>query len=207
MPPKVLLDQIEFAARPAATWADLLDQIEEALDARGDVITSVRFDDVDQPDYRGTATLRRSLDNFATIEIDSEAPAMLMERALLEAIASIDPIQRGALDLSIGYRRNELVESNQRLGVLAEAIGNLMTIVGAAQKVLELDLDTLDVHGSTAAAIIGELDTTVSAIGAAHSARDWITLADLLEFDVVPMLPRLGHVIEKMTPTRTSRTR
>jgi hypothetical protein len=204
---KVQIDHREFSAHPAATWAELLEQIDLALDTRGDVISEVRFDGVEQSDYRDAPALRRSLDGIATIDVDAVPPQALMARGLDEARGSIDPIQRGARDLAIGYRKSEIAESNQRLGVLAEAIGNLITIVGAARKVLAVDLATLDVDGSVASAIIGELDTAIAAMGDAHRAGDWVTLADLLEYDIVPVLPRLGLVIDRLATIPLPRAR
>jgi hypothetical protein len=72
---------------------------------------------------------------------------------------------------------------------------------------LGVDLGTLDVDGSVAAAIIGELDSAIAAMGDAHRAADWVTLADLLEYDIVPVLPRLGLVIEKLATIPLPRAR
>src|SRR5262245_18659322 len=124
MSPRVFIDHREFTAQPAATWADLLVQIEAALDARGDVISEVRFDGVEETNYRDASALRRPLADIATIDIDAVPPQTLIARGLQEALDSIEHLQRGTRDLAIGYRRNEITESNQRLGVLAEAIGN-----------------------------------------------------------------------------------
>lgn len=198
MSPRVLIDRREFTAGPAATWGDLLGHIEAALDARGDVISEVRFDGVEQGDYRDAPALRRALDDIRTIDIDAVSPQILIARGLREALASIEHLQRGTRDLAIGYRRNEITESNQRLRVLAEAIGNLITIVVAARNVLGVDLTTLDVEGSVASSIIGELDTAIAAASEASKARDWIQLADVLEYDVEPALPRIGEVLEAL---------
>jgi hypothetical protein len=207
MPPRVLIDHQEFSARPAATWADLLTQIEAALDARGDVIHEVRFDGVEQTNYREAPTLSRALADIATIDVEAVPPQELVARGLREALGSIEHLARGARDLAIGYRRNEITESNQRLVVLADAIVNLITIVGAARNVLGVDLTTTDVDGSLASAIIGELDTAIAAAGEAAGARDWIALADLLEYDVAPVLPRIGRVIETLAAIPFSHNR
>jgi hypothetical protein len=74
----------------------------------------------------------------------------------------------------------------------------LITIVVAARNVLGVDLATLDVDGSVASALIGELDTAIAAAGDASGSRDWITLADVLEYDVEPALPRIGRVLETL---------
>jgi hypothetical protein len=207
MPPRVLIDREEFTASPATTWAELLQQIDAALDTRGDVINEVRFDGVEQANYRDATTLDRSLDDIATIDVDAVPPQELVARGLREARASIEHLGRGARDLAIGYRRNEITESNQRLGVLAEAIVNLITIVGAARNVLGVDLATTDVDGTLASAIIGELDTAIAALGEAASARDWVAVADLLEYDVAPVLPRIARVIETLASIPLPRNR
>ncbi len=198
MSPRVLIDHREFSAQPASTWADLLGQIEANLDERGDVISEVRFDGIEQANYRAAPTLRRPLEGITTIDIDAVPPQILLAQGLDEARSSIDHLRDGARDLAIGYRRGEIVESNERLRVLAEAIRNLITIVVPAQNVLDVDLTTTDADGPVAAAIIAELDAGVVGVSEAAGARDWITLADLLEFDVAPVLPRIGRVIEAL---------
>jgi hypothetical protein len=198
MSPRVLIDHREFTTQPASTWADLLHQIEANLDERGDVISEVRFDGIEQANYRAAPTLRRPLEGISTIDIDAVPPQILLAQGLDEARSSIDHLRNGARDLAIGYRRGEIAESTERLGVLAEAIGNLITIVGAAQNVLGVDLTATDVDGSVAAAIIGDLDAAIAGVSEAAGTRDWITLADLLEFDVAPTLPRIGRVIDAL---------
>jgi hypothetical protein len=199
MPLKVLLNSKPFPVKQApTTWAELLEQLERAVDKQGDVVSVVKFDGVEISHYRTPHQLTTPLENIALIEIDSEPPGLLVASGLKQAIRSIPMIQDGALDLALGYRRYEIAESAPRLSVIAQAIANLMTLVGATHQVLKIDLTLLDVNGQTAASIVGELDSAIAAVADAHSAKDWLTLADALEFDLTPCLPRVGLVIEQL---------
>jgi hypothetical protein len=208
MPPKVLLNQKKFVVKEdAPKWADLLEQIDRALKKKSEVVASVRFDGVEVSHYRAAHKLITPLADIATIEIESEPPAVLMAGGLKQAVNSIPLIREGALDLARGYRRQEISESAGHLSIIAQAIASLMTLVGAAQQVMKVDLTMLDVNGQTAASIVGELDSAISAVADAHTAKDWLTLADALEYDLAPTLPRLSLLIEKLLTLPPPRSR
>jgi hypothetical protein len=48
--------------------------------------------------------------------------------------------------------------------------------------------------------VIRHLNNTIEALLEAHGARDWVTLADVLEHDLAPLMPSLGQVIDALAP-------
>ena len=50
-------------------------------------------------------------------------------------------------------------------------------------------------------AVIRHLNNTIEALLEAHAARDWVTLADVLEHDLAPLMPNLGQVIDALAPS------
>jgi hypothetical protein len=183
-----------------ATWNDLLNGLDRQLESDGRAIAGVRFDGIDEPAFRDPALLARALTPSLMIEIDVEPQSALILRALNEAALSIPEISQAAVDLAANYRLVDVTQANAELGVLAEALSNLMALVGAASQVLRVDLLAAPAPegGMPSAEVMPELDAALRALIEAHGGQDWITLADSLEYDVAPLVSRLSGLVEHL---------
>jgi hypothetical protein len=75
-----------------------------------------------------------------------------------------------------------------------------VALVAAAGQAMHVQLDDIRVDGMPASAVIRHLNNTIEALLEAHGARDWVTLADVLEHDLAPLMPNLGQVIDALAP-------
>jgi hypothetical protein len=66
---------------------------------------------------------------------------------------------------------------------------------------MQVQLDDIRVDGMPGSAVIRHLNNTIEALLEAHAARDWVTLADVLEHDLAPLMPSLGAVIDALAPS------
>lgn len=202
--PNVFLNGSPYALDPVpATWNDLLAGLDRRLEPEGHAIAAVRFDGVDEPEFRAAATLARPLTPSLIVEVDADTQSALILRCLDEAAASIPEIAQAAVDLAANYRLVDVREANTQLGIFAEALSNLMALVGAAGQVLRVDLLTVPAPegGLPAAEVIPQLDAALKAVAEAHAGQDWITLADSLEYDVAPLVSQLTAVVDHLAST------
>jgi hypothetical protein len=84
------------------------------------------------------------------------------------------------------------------LGQLAESIANLVQLVVAAASARGLSLDTLDTREGPAMPLLRALDAQLAPLLEAQRAGDWITVADVLEYDIAPLMPRFDAVIDAL---------
>ncbi len=120
-------------------------------------------------------------------------------QVLHRAIKAVGPITMGVRDLAVTFRGLDQIDlSCERLDIVSKAIHDMLTIVYVGERVLNVDLREWDVRGTPAAVIAQQVESIMAAIVDTRNAGEWPTLADMLEFDLAPLLPRVTHVFEKM---------
>lgn len=193
---RVLLDGAHCGVGRARTWRQALACLDDAVGRRGLIVTDVRFDGIDEPAFRDRGVLDRRLDDVACVEVRSGTPASLMERCMTEALGAIEVLSRAAVQVADQFRGPAIVPARARLAELAEGLGTLMAITGAAGLALKVDARH-GVHGDRSiASIITEMTGHVDALILAQASRDWDRIADVLEQGVEPALRRWKPVLE-----------
>jgi hypothetical protein len=197
--PRVMLNGQDYVVQPMPlNWSELLSSLDRDLEPRGFLVTAIRVDGVDQPGFRDEDRLAGTLNRDAIIEIDASTPSELLEEGLTEAARSVTQLRQAATALASGYRQTDVSEANTHLATFADTLANLMALVAAAGQAMHVQLDDIRVEGMPGSAVIRHLNNTIEALLEAHSARDWVTLADVLEHDLAPLMPNLGQVIESL---------
>jgi hypothetical protein len=197
--PRILLDGTERPFTPApSSWGDLLRLLDGELGSDGRIVTDVRFDGVDEAAFRERATLERTLDACATVEVITGTPAGLMDRCLEEALAAIAPLAAAAMRVGARFRGVDVRAANEELSELADGLTSVIGIVGAAGLAYQVDLRNMRCGDQVAATVVAELTTYLESLVGAQEAGDWIAVADILQFDVEPALRRLAPVLDSM---------
>jgi hypothetical protein len=197
--PRIVIDGSELALAPSPpVWRDLLATIDGHLAATRRIVTDVRFDGLDDAAFRAPEALDRRLDDLSLVEVFSGTPASLMDRCLAEAIAAIPPLCRAATDIGEQYRGHDLHQANEGLSGLAEGLSSLVAIVSAAGLAFQVDLREMRSGDQAAAAVVTELGGFLEGLVGAQEGGDWITVADVLQYDVEPTLKRLAPFLESL---------
>ena len=130
------------------------------------------------------------------VEIETLPPHDLLGNVLDEASRSLPAVAASACELA-GVLRGAQVEAAARgIGQLAETIANLVQLVAAAATARGLALETLQTPDGPAMPLLKALDAQLTPLLEAQRAGDWITVADILEYDVAPLMPRFDAVID-----------
>jgi hypothetical protein len=194
--PTVLLDGEDFSTDITPdTWAGLLELVDRHIESGGHIVTGVRFDGLDEPAFREPLALDQPLAELATVEISTGTPASLLERCVAEAVSSIGSLCAGAVAVGEHFRIFELEKGNAGLVELADGVSTLIALGGAlalATRAEGLDgapqRERLD-------GVVAELTGHVESLLTAQQSGDWITVADILQYDVEPALRRWETVL------------
>jgi hypothetical protein len=195
----VLLNGTAFVpTTPVPNWGPLLDAVDRHVAPTGEIVAAVRFDGVDEPGFRDDAVLGLVLGSELIVEIETLHPDDLLGNVLDEASRSLPAVAASAIELA-GVLRGAHVESAARgIGQLAETIGSLVQLVAAAASARGLALETLATADGPAMPLLRALDAQLPPLLEAQHAGDWITVADILEYDVAPLMPRFEAVIDRL---------
>lgn len=195
----VLLNGTAFVpATPAPNWGPLLDAVDRHVAPSGEIVAAVRFDGVDEPGFRDDAVLGLVLGSELIVEIETLHPTDLLGNVLDEASRSLPAVAASAIALA-GVLRGAQVDSAARgIGQLAETIGNLVQLVVAAASARGLALETLTTKDGPAMPLLRALDAQLPPLLEAQQAGDWITVADILEYDIAPLMPRFDPLLDSL---------
>ena len=195
----VLLNGTAFVpAAPAPSWGPLLDAVDRHVAPSGEIVAAVRFDGVDEPGFRADAVLGLVLGSELIVEIETLPPNDLLGEVLDEASRSLPAVAASACALAAVLRGAQVDAAARGIGQLAESIANLVQLIAAAAVARGVALDTLQTRDGAAMPLLRGLDAQLTPLLDAQRAGDWITVADILEYDVAPLVPRFDAVIDAL---------
>ena len=195
----VLLNGTAFVpTTPAPSWGPLLDAVDRHVAPSGEIVAAVRFDGVDEPGFRDDAVLGLVLGSELIVEIETLPPNDLLGEVLDEASRSLPAVAASACALAAVLRGAQVDAAARGIGQLAESIGNLVQLIAAAAAARGVALDTLQTCDGPAMPLLRGLDAQLTPLLDAQRAGDWITVADILEYDVAPLMPRFDAVIDSL---------
>jgi hypothetical protein len=191
-------DERQPTANDAKTWGNLLRAVDASCAARGQVVTVVRFDGVEQPAFRDAVLDPYDLGALATIEIEAVRPTDLLLSTIDQAVRAVDTLQQAAERIGAGFRGFDISKANEELADLAGSLGSVVTIASTVSQAIQVNLAELPCDGGNASAMVDELLAHADALITAQELGDWITVADIVEYDVAPCLRRWPAVFEAL---------
>jgi len=181
------------------TLGDLLTWADRASADRGQLVTAIRLDGVDEPSFRDAAMAQTPLDDVATIEVEAVAPADLVAESVSEAREGLNGLRQHTLDVARRFRGTRVVNANEGLATLTQGLGTLVALLEALGGAIGISLGALSVKDRPIVSLIDDLAQPLVAIGEAQAQEDWVTVADVLEFDLEPALGRCEPLFDALT--------
>lgn len=184
---KILLDGVERQGDTAGVqWEALLDGIDRELTTKGRIVIAVKIDGVDAPAFRDAAVGPR-VQAGGVVEMRSGTEHDLVSQCVADANEGVEALRSAATAVGAAFRRHDLAVAHDGLRQVA---GGLSTLIAVLQAVALAG--RVDIHGgaSQAVTLLNELSSNVEAVIAAQRNQDWLTVADVLEYDIEPVLKR-----------------
>ena len=102
------------------------------------------------------------------------------------------------MPLAEAYRRGDLARGHEGLTQLSGDLGALTTLVGMLDGPIGIDLTALSGETASPGEQMEELWKTLDAMVAAQASEDWVTVADVLEYDLEPAIRRWADVLTRV---------
>lgn len=179
-------------------WGDLIGFLDNQLAATQDVVTNVRLNGVEEPAFRDPSLCAQPMTAFALVEVETGEPQVLARRCLGEAAAAIAELRRATRDAADGFRVDKVSEAQAGLEHVSQGLVTVLRIVAAAGLALRRELDTPDRDGRSIGGLSTELDSVVQVLLEAQRNEDWIQVADILEYDLNPILNGWHNVLTQV---------
>jgi hypothetical protein len=201
---RVLLNGVEESTIGACNrWGELLDRLDRSAAGDGKVLTAVRFDGVDQPSFRDPESAGRPLNTLLVVEAEAVSPDSLLDDSVSEAVAAANALAAGAERVGEAFRGFDVSCANRDLQDLAQGIGTLVAIANALARAVGVGLGAVGQPGRTAADMLETLSSQTDELIKARESGDWITVADIIEYDLAPLLHEWPAVFEALRESAT----
>jgi hypothetical protein len=162
------------------------------------ILTSVRLDGVDEPAFRAEDVCARSLASFSRIEVDTGEPSLLARQSLADAAMALSELAQAAKLVADGFRRADVSPAVQGLQLVTQNLLTVFQVIAAASVPLTDDFGALGQQGLSIADLSAELDGHTKELIEAQQSGDWVQLADILEYDLEPLLTRWRDVLMRV---------
>jgi hypothetical protein len=188
----------EDSGHPAKTWGELLEALDRRCETRGEVMTVVRCDGVDQPTFRDASFGGQPLPGFELVEVEAVKPRELLLSTLDEAALALDALASAAQRLGVAYRGFDVSAANRELAEFAQSLVSLVVITNTVASAVSADLAQVGEGGRSSVNVIDELSTQTEALISAQRVGDWISVADTIEYDIGLTLGRWPAVLASL---------
>jgi hypothetical protein len=130
--------------------------------------------------------LTRNLDAVAGVDVDTCRAGVLVDEAVDTALNGLGPLARSVQHAAEAFRRHDLDDAHARLGELVSTLQTLTTLTAA---VLQAGTPPHGSRPDATATLIDGLGRGLESLIATATNEDWISVADVLEYDVAALLP------------------
>lgn len=180
------------------TWGDLLDRLDDACAVDRRTVTAVRFNGVDQPSFRGPEVEACLLPSIGRIEVETVDRTRLLRNTLGAAGNSLPTLAAGACRTASAFRGRDLTSAHLQLTSLIEAVRTLTMLTIASATAAGAELEDLSCGVNTGADVLGGVGIALDSLAQWQQGRDWIAVADALEYDLAPAILNWGVVFDAM---------
>ena len=114
-----------------------------------------------------------------------------------EAGGALSLLAEKVLRLAELFRRQDLEPANAGLTMLSSELGDLVAMIGVMQGPLAVDPARLVLDGAAPDEQIARLGSWLESMVSAQESQDWLTVADILEYDLEPLVRGWRDILQE----------
>jgi len=206
---RIFIDQCEIDIPPPAVSSlhSILKHVEEAHLKPNSVIRQIHIDGqpfVSQDLDNNPASALGGADENRRIEIVTGTLSEVAHESIAEAIDYLGRVETATPSLALGFRVSPGTETLEHLKQLYEGLYWLNILMDRLSVSFSISLDDLVLRGMTAREHHQKMITILKELISAHERKDNILVADMLEYEILPLVPICRDVFDAILE-RTSR--
>lgn len=170
------------------TVGDLVSFVDGMFAPRGEVVTALRLDEVDEAAFRDPQVCGQALSGFRVVRVESGSPQALARRCLGDAAEALGNLSQATHEAARLFRGDDVGPAKAMLEQVSHGLMAVLRIVSAASLALRRELDGVDADGRSIASLSTDLDRILRDLVASQQNEDWLQVADVLQYDLGPVL-------------------
>jgi hypothetical protein len=174
-------------ARPR-NLEEVLEQIMAEHIQPGRYITGVKYNGADYSENQTHDAAKIPVKEIETLEIESQSSEEVARHFLKSGGKQLDFLVSGAQKIAELFRVSDENEANEWYAEYLENLRLFLQMISECQEVLGLNFTETSNQGFTVEDRIHQLSSLIDQMLKVQEEEDWVVLADLLEFELIPLL-------------------
>lgn len=161
----------------------------------GKVITAVKLNGASYSEKNPHDAAHVPLKDISTLEIDTMSANEMARHFFTNGGKYLDLLIKGAEKISELFRIADETEANEHYVEYLENLRLFLQMIAQCTDVLHIDLSTIPFQKATVKDEIQKLSSVIDQILKVQEDEDWVMLADLLEYELVPLLKGWNEIL------------
>lgn len=170
------------------TLRDVLELVLTDMDTSNSVLHHVLLNGKEMTEEQHYHSELIPVGEVRTLEVSMSTPREIGIESIKIASGQLMDVVDEAKKTANFFRYNDEAEANERLIVLVEIFEKFVSILDLLKRALNIDFSTITTEDKSLAELHGEMTEILNRILQSQQNHDWIALADLLEFELAPIL-------------------
>lgn len=177
------------------TLKDVLDAITRDDSTSGSIVNQVFLNGMELTGEQDSEPGSIFAEEIRDLEVYTATPREISAESIQLASGQLFAVVEETRKTAELFRYNDESEANQRLLILIEIFQKFVHLLELLKHALRLDFSSITTESKSLEELQHEMIGTLSQILVTQQNKDWVSLADLLEFELVPLLHTWSRVI------------
>ena len=179
---------IEFEGPQGSNLEEILMRVMSEHVQPGNVITAVKLNGTGYSEKNPHGAADVPLKDIKTLEIDTMSAEEMARHFFNNGGKHLDLLIRGAEKISELFRIADETEANEHYVEYLENLRLFVQMIAQGKEALHLNLSAIPFQKATVEDEVQKLSNVMDQMLKVQENEDWVMLADLLEYELIPLL-------------------
>lgn len=179
---------VELEGPQGSNLEEILIRVMSEHVQQGKVITSVKLNGTGYSEENSHDAAGVPLKDIKTLEIDTMSAEEMARHFFRNGGKYLDLLIKGAEKISELFRIADETEANEHYSEYLENLRLFIQMVAESKEALHLNLSAIPFQNATVEDEVQKLSNMMDQMLKVQENEDWVMLADLLEYELIPLL-------------------
>jgi hypothetical protein len=179
---------IELAGAQSDNLEEILMKVMSEHVQPGKIITAVTLNGTGYSEKNPHDAAGVPLQDIKTLEIATMSAEEMARHFFTNGCKYLDLLIKGAEKISELFRVTDETEANEHYAEYLENLRLFLQMIAQCTQVLHLDLSAIPFQKATVKDEVQKLSGVMDQMLKVQESEDWVMLADLLEYELIPLL-------------------
>ncbi len=135
------------------------------------------------------------IEEVESLEIITKTPKELAKLAMEGSVDALSMMKDALMNIAELYRIGDEMEANEQFANCLEAMRAFISVAEGSRRILSMDNGSDPIHGEGYSEFMEKLSSILSDIEGGQEEEDWILIADIIEYELIPHLESWKDVV------------